>query len=123
MASSLPCTRPLTPSSLKTLQTNCSEATQRRRLHTALPQFRAGALRDLVEGEEILHSISILELTNFIGERLLRDTDAASMAVSLEVRVPLLDHEVVEASPVLIRGAASIPSKVKGCFEILRFLV
>jgi asparagine synthase (glutamine-hydrolysing) len=45
----------------------------------------------------MLHSISILELANFIGERLLRDTDAASMAVSLEVRVPLLDHVVVEA--------------------------
>ncbi len=63
-----------------------------------LPQSRARELRDLVNGEEILHSISILELTNFIGERLLRDTDAASMAVSLEVRVPLLDHEIVEAT-------------------------
>lgn len=62
-----------------------------------LPQSRARELRDLVKGEEILHSISILELANFIGERLLRDTDAASMAVSLEVRVPLLDHEIVEA--------------------------
>jgi asparagine synthase (glutamine-hydrolysing) len=63
-----------------------------------LPQTRTQELRDLVDGEETLHSISILELTNFIGERLLRDTDAASMAVSLEVRVPLLDHEFVEAS-------------------------
>ncbi len=62
-----------------------------------LPRSRAAALRELVEGEEILHSIATLELENFIGERLLRDTDAASMAVSLEVRVPLLDHELVEA--------------------------
>ena len=62
-----------------------------------LKQSRACELRDLVKGEEILHSISILELANFVGERLLRDTDAASMAVSLEVRVPLLDHEIVEA--------------------------
>ena len=62
-----------------------------------LPQSRAQELRNLVQGEEILHSISLLELTNFVGERLLRDTDAASMSVSLEVRVPLLDHQLVEA--------------------------
>ena len=38
----------------------------------------------------------MLELSSFIGERLLRDTDAASMAVALEVRVPLLDHVLCE---------------------------
>ena len=38
----------------------------------------------------------VLELSSFIGERLLRDTDAASMAVALEVRVPLLDHVLAE---------------------------
>jgi asparagine synthase (glutamine-hydrolysing) len=42
--------------------------------------------------------VSLLELNLFVGERLLRDTDVASMAVSLEVRVPLLDHGVVEAA-------------------------
>ena len=49
------------------------------------------AWRDRIEGSEILHAISLLELSSFVGERLLRDTDAASMAVSLEARVPLLD--------------------------------
>jgi asparagine synthase (glutamine-hydrolysing) len=34
----------------------------------------------------------------FLGERLLRDTDAASMAVSLETRLPLVDSVVVEAT-------------------------
>jgi asparagine synthase (glutamine-hydrolysing) len=44
-----------------------------------------------------LHAaISNLELERFIGQRLLRDTDCASMAVSLEVRVPLLDHRLIE---------------------------
>jgi asparagine synthase (glutamine-hydrolysing) len=43
-----------------------------------------------------LHAISNLELSSFIGERLLRDTDAASMASSLEARVPLLDHVLIE---------------------------
>lgn len=44
-----------------------------------------------------LGAISLLEQKLFLGERLLRDTDAASMAVALEVRVPLLDHTIVEA--------------------------
>lgn len=50
-----------------------------------------------IEGESELAAISSLEVFSFLGERLLRDTDAASMAVSLEVRVPLLDHKFVEA--------------------------
>ena len=32
----------------------------------------------------------------FLGERLLRDTDAASMAVSLETRLPLVDQKLLE---------------------------
>jgi len=53
-------------------------------------------LAALIRGEPELHAISLLELSSFLRERLLRDTDAASMAVSLEVRVPLLDHVFVE---------------------------
>ena len=49
----------------------------------------------------MLGGISLLEQALFLGERLLRDTDAASMAVSLEVRVPLLDHTIVEALAML----------------------
>ena len=40
--------------------------------------------------------VSELELTTFMSWRLLRDTDAMSMAHSLEVRVPFVDHVVVE---------------------------
>jgi asparagine synthase (glutamine-hydrolysing) len=47
--------------------------------------------------EQTLHAISSLELSSFIRERLVRDQDAASMAVSLELRVPLLDHVFIEA--------------------------
>ncbi len=61
-----------------------------------LPEERAAELRELAGDETSLPAISRLELALFLGERLLRDTDAASMAVSLEVRVPLLDHRVVE---------------------------
>ncbi len=60
-----------------------------------LPPSVAQQLRAESASEPTLSAISRYELTLFTGERLLRDTDAASMAVSLEVRVPLLDHEVV----------------------------
>jgi asparagine synthase (glutamine-hydrolysing) len=62
-----------------------------------LPVAVADLWRDRVRDQPLLHAISLLELSSFIGERLLRDTDAASMAVALEVRVPLLDHVLCEA--------------------------
>ena len=65
-------------------------------LDYGLPAETARAWRARVAGSEIHHAISLLELSGFLGERLLRDTDAASMAVSLEVRVPLLDHVLCE---------------------------
>jgi asparagine synthase (glutamine-hydrolysing) len=68
---------------------------QRQQQH-GLPAQVACAWRRRIEGSELLHAISLLELSSFVGERLLRDTDAASMAVALEVRVPLLDHVLAE---------------------------
>ncbi len=59
---------------------------------------RACELEELIAREPDLHAISQLELSCFIGDRLLPDTDSTSMAVSLEVRVPLVDHEVIEAA-------------------------
>ena len=50
--------------------------------------------------------ISYLELTQYMAPTLLRDTDMMSMAHSLEVRVPLIDHKIVELM-------FSIPSKMK----------
>ncbi len=41
-------------------------------------------------------SVSCLELQSYMVNTLLRDTDSASMANSLEVRVPFLDHRLVE---------------------------
>ena len=40
--------------------------------------------------------VSCLELRSCLADVLLRDTDTMSMAHSLEVRVPLLDHKLVE---------------------------
>jgi asparagine synthase (glutamine-hydrolysing) len=43
-----------------------------------------------------LSAISVLEQRLFLGERLMRDSDAASMAVSLELRTPLVDSVLTE---------------------------
>ncbi len=45
---------------------------------------------------EILSRVSRLEMSLYMGSQLLRDADAASMAHSLEVRVPFLDLDLVE---------------------------
>jgi len=45
---------------------------------------------------DTLQRISALHLSTFMGSRLLRDSDAVSMAHSMEVRFPVIDHRLVE---------------------------
>ena len=55
-----------------------------------------------VDARTPLSAISLLEHRLFLGERLLRDNDVASMAASLEQRVPLVDqalYEIVDRLP------------------------
>ena len=59
-----------------------------------------------VEQVDTVNTISALELRGYMTNTLLRDTDAMSMAHSLEVRVPLVDVKVVEF-------ALSLPGKWK----------
>ena len=51
---------------------------------------------DVAKGLDPINAVSYLELKNYLGSTLLRDTDCMSMAHSLEVRVPLIDHKLVE---------------------------
>ena len=44
----------------------------------------------------LLSQVSIAEITTYMQNVLLRDTDQMSMAVALEVRVPFLDYKLVE---------------------------
>ena len=50
----------------------------------------------LIEQHDPVNRVACLELLVYLRNTLLRDTDAMSMAHSLEVRVPLLDHRVTE---------------------------
>ena len=47
-------------------------------------------------GDDVVNAISQLELRGYMTNTLLRDTDAMSMAHSLEVRVPFVDVKVVD---------------------------
>ena len=57
-----------------------------------------------LDGGDTQDVISRCALRLFLGERLLRDTDVMSMAVSLEVRAPFTDHLFVE-------GALRLPGR------------
>ena len=54
------------------------------------------------------NSVSCFEMQSYMVNTLLRDTDAVSMANSLEVRVPFLDHKLVEFVARLPKGAKSL---------------
>jgi asparagine synthase (glutamine-hydrolysing) len=61
-----------------------------------LPEAMRARLRSEMNSGEILPVIGLLERALFLGERLLRDTDAASMSASIEIRLPLVDQVLVE---------------------------
>ncbi len=67
-----------------------------RPLSDGLPAEMAGRLRAETAGRAPLPAISVLEQRLFLGERLLRDNDVASMAASIEQRVPLVDSVLLE---------------------------
>ncbi len=73
---------------------------------------RLDSLSKRVLSQPLFNQVSFLEMTTYMTNTLLRDTDCMSMAHSLEVRVPFLDHLVVERtffSPVEYKIAPKIP--------------
>jgi asparagine synthase (glutamine-hydrolysing) len=58
-------------------------------------------------------SVSCFELQSYMLNTLLRDTDVVSMANSLEVRVPFLDHRLVEFVAGLPKSAKYSPGVTK----------
>jgi asparagine synthase (glutamine-hydrolysing) len=62
-----------------------------------LPVEFVQALGEESERADLLDRVSRSTLRLFLGERALRDTDTMSMGVSLEVRAPFTDHELLAA--------------------------
>ena len=68
-------------------------------------------LNDLVAGMACsYHKVSALEMSSYMRGQLLRDADWASMAHSLEVRVPFLDLDLLRVSAPLL-GRRGSPDK------------
>ncbi|MGA2072452.1 MAG: asparagine synthase (glutamine-hydrolyzing) [Terriglobia bacterium] len=61
---------------------------------------------DGIQGADLCHRFMLLDLLTYLPEDILAKLDRASMAVSLEARVPILDHRVVEF-------AARVPTSMK----------
>lgn len=64
-------------------------------LVSGLPPERYRLLAQETSGRSDLSAIAMLEQRLFLGERLLRDTDATSMAASIETRLPLVDTNLL----------------------------
>jgi len=65
---------------------------------TGIPAEELRFLETVATAPDQQNAISALELTAYLRNMLLRDGDCFSMAVSLQLRVPLLDHRVVAAT-------------------------
>lgn len=63
---------------------------------SGVPWAYQRALEQQAAGLDDENAVSSLELSSYMQHMLLRDADGFSMANGLEVRVPLLDHRVVE---------------------------
>jgi asparagine synthase (glutamine-hydrolysing) len=74
---------------------------------TGLPLPVLDELQTLVDDRDLANTMSRLELAHYMGNMLLRDADAFSMASSLELRAPFLDDRVVEV-------VSRLPGKWKG---------
>jgi asparagine synthase (glutamine-hydrolysing) len=61
-----------------------------------LPNELMDQLASSARGLDTANQVSIFELSAYMTQMLLRDSDVFSMAHGLEIRVPLIDHKLVE---------------------------
>jgi asparagine synthase (glutamine-hydrolysing) len=78
-----------------------------------LPPALRARLSEEISGRSPLATIAVLEQRLFLGERLLRDSDAASMAASLELRLPLVDQVLLERAVQLDDDVRFQPLRAK----------
>ncbi len=62
----------------------------------AILEREFGEIRQAGKADGDIHRVHYLEMKRYLHDQLLRDSDVFSMAHSIELRVPLLDHVLVE---------------------------
>jgi len=70
------------------------------------PDYLLARSDDWMVSEELVENMCLADLSSYLPDDILTKVDRTSMAVSLEARVPILDHRVVEF-------ASQIPSRMK----------
>jgi asparagine synthase (glutamine-hydrolysing) len=97
--------RPCTPLHLYLLRRELFLPADRRRLQplpagsdgwSGLPQALVANLSLRASGPDLTNQVSLFEMETYLRHMLLRDADVFSMCHGLELRVPLLDHQVIE---------------------------
>ena len=74
--------------------------------------------------QDAFADITVSELTGYMRDMLLRDSDQMSMAVSLELRLPFLDHELVDyvlALPASVKERRGVlkPLLIDACKDLI----
>jgi len=85
------------------------------RLPPSLWRKREQAMVAGTRGLDAVNRLSVLEMQHYMLSTLLRDSDQMSMAHGLELRVPLLDHKLVEQSLALPGAMKLDAARQKPC--------
>jgi asparagine synthase (glutamine-hydrolysing) len=102
-----------TPSRVRRLLSRYFEDRQEGRVEVSVWRQRIQETARQAARLDSFTSVSCFELQSYMLNTLLRDTDAVSMASSLEVRVPFLDHRLVEFVARLPKAAKFRPGVPK----------
>ncbi|HZV87930.1 MAG TPA: asparagine synthase (glutamine-hydrolyzing) [Candidatus Binatus sp.] len=89
-------TQTLFPSWTRRRLRNQSSNGNLKEVELGLPREFLKFLLEEIESGDSMSCISKIAFRLFLGERCLRDVDTMSMAVSLEVRAPFVDHAFIE---------------------------
>jgi asparagine synthase (glutamine-hydrolysing) len=89
-----------------------------------LPSSLYDELNDAIHGLHTVNQVSVLEMTSYLGNMLLRDGDSMSMAHSLEVRVPFLDRRIIDflapvSGPAKLSRSLPKPLLVRALADLL----
>jgi asparagine synthase (glutamine-hydrolysing) len=103
-------TRAASPSQMYLLRRELFLPRDRRALHplppesdpfAGVPRVMLSELRHQSRGLDPFNQVSLFEMGSYLRHMLLRDADVFSMVHGLELRVPLLDHRLVEQTAAL----------------------